>query len=284
MSHAAEILSFSDYRSYLNAHFQKTKRRNSHWSYGAWAKQLKLASTSSLTKVLHGQRDPGPEITSKLVKFFDFNRQQSVYFQDLIQLAKLKGDPRLSVLLMEKMEREHPGGAIRILTDDEFKLISEWYPYAIRQLIKRKRFVNSPNWIVQQFRFHLSPTEALNALNTLLRLGLVERDAKGRLHPIARRIDTSNDIASEALKRHHEATLTQTLGAIRSISPSEREITNTTFVMKSENLLRAKEYLRTMRDEFTKRFEDENGDAVFRVQLQLIPLTKFNSPKEKTNA
>jgi len=280
MSQAANLFEFSDYRAYLNAHYQMAKRRNQRWSYGAWAKQLRLQSTSSLTKVLHGQRQAGSELASKFIRYFEFNHKEAAYFEDLVSLAKLKHDPRLSVLLMEKMEREHPDGAIRILSDDEFKLISEWYPYAIRQLVKRKRFVESPNWIAQQFRFHLSPTEAVNALSLLLRLGLLKRDAKGRLRHAVSKVDTSSDVASEALKRHYEQLFAQTTQAIRTVPVLERELTATTFLMKSEDLPRAKEYIRKLREDFVRQFESEEGDGVFRVQLQLLPLTKFHPKKE----
>ncbi len=284
MSQTAEILSFTDYRAYLNAHFQIAKRRNRRWSYGAWAKQLRLSSTSSLTKVLHGQRDAGPEITGKLVDYFEFDTQQSGYFRDLVQLSKLKHDARLSVLLMEKMERRHPDGAIRILSDDEFKLVSEWHYYAIRQLTRRKRFVESANWIAQQFRFRLSPTEAQNALQTLLRLGLLARDSRGRLRVATRVIDTSHGIANEALKRHHEQALLQTAEAVRTIDVSERSMVDSTLVMKLEDVPRAKEFLRNTIDEFEKLFEKDDGDSVFRFQLQLVPLTKNYSKKEEKNA
>lgn len=284
MSQTAPIFAYSDYRTYLNAHFQIVKRRNRRWSYGAWAKALKLGSTSSLTKVLRGQREAGSEIADRLAHYFEFNRQEAAYFEDLIQLSKLSDKPRLSVMLMEKMEREHPEGAIRILTDDEFTLISEWYPYAIRQLVKRKRFVESGNWISQQFRFPLSPTQALQALSLLQRLGLLTRDSRGRLRHAVRTVDTSNDIASEALKRHHEQALSQAVEAIRSIAPNQREITATTFAMRAKDLPRAKEFIRKMRADFVRTFECEGGDSVFRVQLQLVPLTKFPLETEVEHA
>jgi len=284
MSHSEELFGHNDYRAYLNAHYQKVKRRNRRFSYGSWAKQLNLRSTSSLTKVLHGQRQAGPELAGKLSKYFEFNQKEAQYFEDLINLAKLKNDSRLSVLLMEKLERENPDGPIRVLTDDEYQLISEWYPYAVRQLVKRKRFVESPNWIAQQFRFPLTATEAKKALQLLIRLELLKRDARGRLRQVSRVIDSTNDISSEALKRHHEQTLAQASDAIRSIPLEERTIANTTFSMKAEDIPQAKEYLRKMRLDFVRRFEQEDGEGVFRVQVQFFPLTKFHNKKESPDA
>lgn len=109
MKSTVDIKKFTDYRTFLVAHVQEMKAKKKAWSYGIWARSLGLKDPSSVTKIIQGQRDPGPEITERLVLYFQFSEKQSQYFRDLIRLEKIRDDARLSVLLMEKMGKEHPG-------------------------------------------------------------------------------------------------------------------------------------------------------------------------------
>lgn len=111
------IFSFNDYRSFLLAYAHVMKEKNPRWSFGAWARRLELKTTSSLTKILQGDRNPGAEITDKFVKYFRFSEQETEYFRDLIRLEKIKHDGRLVSLLVEKMKKEYPTASPTASTD-----------------------------------------------------------------------------------------------------------------------------------------------------------------------
>lgn len=276
------IYQYSDYRTFLLDHAQKKKLAKPRWSLGCWARQLGLKSTSSLTKVLQGKRNPGPEMTQALVLYFGFPKVEADYFRDLVELTKNAHDPHLSLLLLERMQKKHPEGSVRLLNDREFTLLSNWYGLAVRELVRAKNFQENPEEIAKRFLFRVTPAEVRRTIEILLGLGLMKRNRAGRLAVVDREIETTSDIASEAGKRHHEQTFLQISWANREMPIPEREITNTTFVMKSSNLPRAKEVLRQMKQSFVEQFEEEGGDAVFRVQLQLLPLTQLEqSDKEK---
>jgi len=54
---------YTSCRAFLCAHSEEKKVGKPSWSYGAWAKRLGFSGTASLTMILHGQRNPGKEIT-----------------------------------------------------------------------------------------------------------------------------------------------------------------------------------------------------------------------------
>lgn len=275
MSGPAElpIFHYSDYRTFLLDHAQQKKLSKSSWSLGCWARQLGLRSTSSLTKILQGKRNPGPEMTRSFVNYFHFPKVEADYFRDLVALSKKANDPHLSLLLLERMQKKHPQGSVRLLNDREFTFLSNWYGLAVRELVRTRGFCENPNEMAKRFLFKISPEDIRRSLDSLLSLGLLKRNRAGRLSVVDREIETTSDIASEAGKRHHEQTFLQTSLANREFPLCDREITNTTFVMKASNLPRAKEVLRQMKQSFVEQFEEEGGDAVFRIQLQLLPLT-----------
>lgn len=269
-----DLSKFTDYRTFLLAYVQDAKKRKKNWSYGAWAHSMGLKATSSVTKIIHGERDPGPEITEKMVEYFGFTDKQAQYFRDLVRLQKIKNDPRLSVLLMEKMGKDHPDSRLRIMDDKSFLVISNWYYLALRELCRRKGFIENPEWISEQFLFKVTSREISQAIKTLLQIGLLQRDDKRTLQLAEGRVETTNDIASEGIKRYHEQLLDHAKEAIRRVSVEEREITSTSLLMSSKNMGKAKELIRDFKKKFEKLMEEETGDRVYQIQIQLFPLTK----------
>jgi uncharacterized protein (TIGR02147 family) len=269
---------FSDYRAFLLAHAQERRARNPRWSYGCWARQLGLQGASSLTKIVQGKRNPGPEIIGKLVAYFKLGETDAAYFRDLVAFQKHKRNPQLAVLLWESVRQRHPGRAVRILDDRTFQAIANWYFYAIREMVRLDTFFEDPRWIAHRLRFPVAPRDVAGALRTLLELGLLGRDERGSLVVAETPIDTANDFASEALRRHHEQMLEHAKTAVRTIEPQDRELTSTTFVMMAAQLPDAKRALRRCREALVDRFEKKGGDTVYQLQMQLFPLTRAPSP------
>lgn len=280
MKTTLDISKFTDYRTYLIAHAQEMKKLKPDWSYGIWAKSLKLKSTSSITKIIQGQRDPGSQIENEFIKYFKFNDKQTSYFKDLIQLQKISGNPRLSLMLIEKMGKDFPDANLKTLDTKKFMAISNWYYLSLRELLRIKNIKEAPEWLAEQFIFKVTPTEIKNAINIMLDLGLLVRDEKKNLCIAEGRLETSSDISSEAIKQYHEQMLDNAKTALRQTHVDERELTGTTLVMNSKNIKVAKELIREFRKKFEMLMEDESGDQVYQIQIQLFPITQLN-PKEK---
>src|SRR5438445_13499088 len=91
-----KIQKFMDYRAFLHAQVEEIKKNNSRWSFGSWSRALGISTKSSLIKILQGKRNPGPKITDALISYFDFSKSDAQYFRDLVHLAKLKQNDRIS--------------------------------------------------------------------------------------------------------------------------------------------------------------------------------------------
>ena len=275
-----DVKQFTDYRSFLLAHIQDCKTRNSDWTYGTFAKQLRLKDTSSITKIVQGQRRPGDLITGQLIRYFKFTPKDGQYFKDLIRLQKIKNDPSLTVLLLEKMGKDHPDGSLKILDDKSFQIISNWYCTAIREMVKLNEFFEDPNWISKKLHFKVTPTEATRAIELLIQADLLGRNAKKKLVVNQGRFHTTNDISSEAIKRYHESMLDNAKLALRMFDVKDREFGASSITMSSNKFLEAKELIREFSDRFSKLMEEKNGDVTVQMQIQFFPLTQFEKDKK----
>lgn len=275
MKTGLNIRDFTDYRAFLAAHFQDLKRANPGYSYGRWAQKIGLKDTSSITKIIKGDREPGDQITNLVVKYFKFPDREAEYFRDLIRLSKIRRDPALKVLLLEKMARQNPSQTHRLLDEKTFSVISNWFCLPIREMTKLADFEESAEWIAQKLRFKVNARELKQALQNLIELGLLARDEQGRLQVADKQVTTSNDVQSEAIRRYHEQMLENAKHAVRSVDIAERELQAESLVMEFEDLEQAKAMIREFREKFSNSFERSQGDAVYQFQIQLFPLTKI---------
>ena len=266
------IYQHSDYRSFLVAHFEDTQKRNPAWSYQAWALKLGLKNNTSLLKIIHGERNAGPEIQQKLVEYFRFGVQERAYFEDLIRLSKVKDDPALSVMVRERLQKRLPTGRFVLLDVKAFALISHWWFYAIPQLTRLPDFKRDPEWIASRLNFKVGTRELAQAVKTMEELDLLEPKGRG--------IQTQEDVSQEALKRFHEGALGIAQQAIRSVPVPERQISGLTLAVSSAKVPEMKDFIRRSEDEFIRLFsESTGGDAVYQFQTQLFPLTQQEKEK-----
>lgn len=268
------VKNFGDYRVFLKSHFELKKEQNAQWSYGAWAKRLGLQATSSLTKIMTGDREPGPEITSKLVQFLNFDSNEKQYFCDLIRLSKIKDDPRLKMMLMEKMGREHPDAHLHVIDDRSSDIISNWFCLTIREMVKLHDFLEDPKWIQARLMFDVSLDQIKKALEDLLHQGLLKRNKEGKLVVSSGLLRTTNDIASEAIKQYHEQMLDNAKSALRKVSVEEREFTAEMMTIDKNKLPEIKEFIREFKAKFVRVFEEQKGSETYQFQVQFFPLTK----------
>jgi len=271
---------FTDYRAFLLGYFNKAQKRNPRFSYGSWAKALGLSDTSSITKIIKGQRDPGPLIVEKLIDYFNFDEKEALYFKDLIRLHKIKQDTRLSVLLIEKMNKVNPKSGIRVMDENTFSILSHWYCLAIREMVRLDHFFEDPEWISNQLQFSVEPVQTKAAIEALLKTNLLARNELGELVLSQEgRLTTKNDLANQAIQLYHMEMLNNAQKALTDIPVFEREFSSSSFVMRKENINMAKELIRDFKKKFVRLLEEDKGNGVFQIQMQFFPLTKMNNKK-----
>lgn len=267
---------YTDYRAYLADYVSRTKARRPQWSYTVWAKQLGLRSSSTLIMIVNGQRNPGPSLLRGFSRFFGFSEAETRYFGDLVRLAKASRDVKLSLSILEQLEKRNPGRGFKRLDPDAFQAISQWYPYVLREMTALRGFSESPARIARQLAFFVSPERVGAALETLVRLGLLARDPRGRLGTQSVHLDTQSDVADEGLKRFHEQSLENARRALRETDPAEREISGGCFAIRLRDLPRAKELIRKFQVQLCHEVETvKDADEVYQLEVAFYPVTRM---------
>ena len=268
------IKHYGDYRDYLSAYFTLKKASNPSFSYGQWSKRLGLKGTSSLTKVIQGEREPGPVITEKIGKYFDFDATEMSYFSDLIRLSKLKDDPRLRMMVMEKMGREFPDAKLKVIDDKSSQIISDWFCLTIREMVRLQDFQEDLSWIQKRLLFPVEVPDIELAIKNLLHQGFIKRDRSGTLVTSAGLLHTTNDVSSKAIKQYHSQMLDNAKLALKDVDVSLREFSAETLTISTQKIPVAKELIRDFKAKFARLLEEQSGDETYQLQIQFFPLTK----------
>jgi uncharacterized protein (TIGR02147 family) len=267
---------FSDFRNFLRATYQERKRKNGRYSLEAWAKRLGLKGNSGLVMILQGKRNPSTTLTEALIFDLHLPRREATYFRDLVTLEKCKSEKSSARFeILERLSRSHPSRIFRSISAEEFQAVSQWYYYAIRELVDLAGFREDPAWIQRRLRAYVPRREIAQALATLEKLCLIERDPSGRLR-YTNQMTSTRDIPFEALKRFHEQMLGHAARSLRDVDVKEREVSGLTFTLARKNLPMAKELIRSFYEELTA-LGAQPHDSVYQLELALFPLTKIES-------
>lgn len=264
---------FTDYRAFMVHFVQQKKAENPHWSLGLWARQMGLGSTATISKVVSGQRFPGPKMIDQLISHFKFGFQEAQYFRDLIQFSKIKDDPKLAAALLDKIRQDPVTRCSKTLTFDELRSVSSWYALALREIIRTQRFFDDPKWIENLFRFPVNSSEIENCLDLMLEAGLIEKTLMGEFAVTSQLVISENDVASELIKQYHEGVLDLAKSALRQIDVNEREFQAMTLMIRDQNIEKAKVLIREFREKFATLLEEVPGEKLYQFQIQFFPIT-----------
>lgn len=265
------VFAYQDYRDFLREHFRAIVHRNERFSYGAWSRQLGMRSTSTLTKILNGAREPGPETVQRFISYFKFPKKEAEYFRSLVLAGRKRTDETFRGIVTERITQLRGRPSVHRLTQRALGFFSRWYFPAIYEMVKVVPSA-SPEVYSQKFRFPVSPAQVREALNLLQSIGLVTKTEAG-YRTNFRDVENEPDIPRKIIRAHHKETLTQTIEALDTVPVPERDVLNVTLVVPEGNFEKAREAIREFKDHFVENFSAGEG-KVMRIQIQFIPLTQ----------
>ncbi len=273
-------LEYKDYRAFLMDYWRQKKTSQPSWSYGVWARKLGLRSSSTLIMILKGDRNPGRALRKDFARYFAWSEKEEEYFTDLVRLEKNRHDLQGGLRVLRELEARNPGKDFRLLDLDAFHTISHWYFLALREMVAMPGFREDPDWISERLQFPVRPEKIRDALDTLLRLGILARGPGDRLVTTSTHVDTEADRADEAMAQYHEQNLDHARSAIRVVPSSEREISGGCFPVRTSSLPQIKERIRSFQMELCRDFEARDGERVYQLEVAFFPLTQ-SPPREE---
>ncbi|MGE3610576.1 MAG: TIGR02147 family protein [Bacteriovoracaceae bacterium] len=238
-------------RQILLNEFLKAQAKNPQFSMRAYSKKVGVTQ-SAISEILSGKR----KITAKMgIKI----------------LSGLGTAPDELESIISKLSDKSEKKSFKSLDMDTFHLISDWHYFAILSLLETKNAKSSPSWIAK--RLGISETKTTEALSRLLRLELIQKEGKNfKATGIQYQVDPG--IATPALKKAHRQNLELASDALESTTFEERDFTAITFCFDPDRMSEARSLIKEFRKKFSDLMEEKEKKEVFKLCVQLFPLTK----------
>lgn len=256
-----------EFRLFLQQELVNRCQKNPSYSLRAFARALNVSS-SALSAMLNGKRTITATSVERLGSAIGLGPKEISRYKILSREKKLG----LGAELTSKDEFQQ-------ITLDSYAIISDWYHYAILELIRVKNFEPSIAWVAKSLG--ITKSEANIAVERLQRVGLLEITDRGKwLDKTAsgKATNIQGDLTSVASRKLQKQILEMSLRALEEMPSTElRSHTSLTLAIAPEDLPLAKEKIKTFRRELAELLEsNKNPSEVYHVNVSLYPVTSIS--------
>lgn len=261
----------TNYREWLKKEFEVRARRRPGYSLRAFARDLGVPAPK-LSQTLRGICGISAARAEQIAKRLKFSDRERELFVAMVEaehgrsaVTRAKARERLSALNTDDGFGE--------LALERFRIISDWYHFAILELTDTADFKSDPRWIAN--RLGISVEETRKAIERLETFGLLEKDENGRYYQTHANIATPSGVPSKAIRDHHAQVLELAHRALEEVPVDLRDFSTMTMAINTDQLEEAKEALKEFRRKFCRNIQKRDGkDRVYVLSIQFFPVDK----------
>lgn len=250
----------------LRSQLLTAQSKNPKFSLRSYSRKLGI-NAGALSAIMNGKRNVSKEMAGKIT------RKLLIDPQERVEILKLFPEIR-KYRNTEEMKNDE-GTKYLEIEASTFKLIAEWEHFAVLSLLKTEAFQNNYKWIGE--RLGISRFRAEEVVERLLLLGFLEQEQNGDLKRVKANIRSSDETVSISVKKSHEENFELAKESLHRDSLSERDFTSITMPVDPEKMKAAKEMIRKFQDELSEMMETGHKKEVYRLSIQLFPLSKLTS-------
>lgn len=268
------IYMYTDYRQFLKDRYAELKKTQRSFSYRYFSKKAGFASPNFLKLVMDGQRNLSADGAHKFAQALKLGVKESRFFEILVQYNQTT-DGAQKQSYYEQMLSCGDYRKAHHLVGAQYAYLTRWYYPALVELAQLKTFKEDPQWIASRLGGRISVREVREALQVVESIGLLQRDATGKLTPGHAALTTGPEAVSLAAYSYHKQVLELAKEAVDGQSPDEREFGAITMAVSPAQLAKVKDMIRDFRRTVVNYLStpDEAADAVYQFSVQLFALT-----------
>jgi len=249
----------------LRTEFGNRTQKNPRYSLRAFARFLEI-EPQALSCVLKGTRGIPKNKIDKVLEKLCLSPKETAVFKTTNASRRLLQKTKLSTF--------------DFVLDDElhFNVIAEWEYYAIINLFNTKGFKSDYSWIAE--RLNLTDLRVQTCIESLIQLNLV-KETKFGLKLTKKSLETTEDISSAALKKARKQDLELAESTIDNAPLDMRDLSSICFTLNPKDIAELKLDIREFRRKLAAKAERKKGTEVYKLSVQMIPLTKLNITGDK---
>ena len=275
------IVEYSDFRQYMLDYYEERKRR-SVFSWREFSKIAGFTSSSYMKVVCDGKSKLsriGVERTGAAMGLVGFEME---YFRAMVEFGQAATEEKKkaayeNMLAIAKIHK------VRVLEGDLFEFYDSWQNPVVRELAPLMPGA-TPGEIAKKCYPEISAAEVQQSLNFLTKAGLLKKAGDSAFVQAETSITGTPDATRLALRGMHRQMSKLATPAL-DLPVEQRNFSGVTMGVSRESYERIVKVLDECRRQIIAiAADDKDIDQVYRLNLQLFPLTKNVKEGENENA
>ena len=267
-----EIIEYTDYRKFIQDYYDERKRCSA-FSWHAFAQKAGFSSDVYLKYVCEGKKNLSVGSAGSVANAMGLVGFEYDYFVLMVSYAHAKNDSAKRAAFEERCALAN-AHKMRVLGDEEFNYFKSWKNSVIRELAPHMPGAK-PLEMAHACKQKISAAEVSETLDFLVKAKLLKKDKSGNYQQTDKAIKMAPveavPLAARDLQRQMGEFAIQSL----DLPLSERVMSGYTLGLTH----RAYERIKKEMEDFWRRVvaiatEDDETDRVYRLNLQLFPMSE----------
>jgi len=270
------LFTYDNYRLYLKDWFSWMKETKPGFSYRAFSMWADFKSPNQLLLVINGQRNIALSSLGRYFEVLKLKPTECKYFEILVKFNQAKDMPtktqhfrELSVYWLKKGT---------LLESNQLEYLNNWYYTAIREMVNLHNFKEDGNWIAKKLRNLISAPQARHAIQVLLDMKLLQRDAQGKLVQTTQYVTTGNETNSVSAFLYHDQMIRLAMESLNEGESHSRNLTALTFTIRKVDYDRLvgeiDEFRKKMISALQNRDDLTKDEELYQLNIHLFPIGK----------
>lgn len=265
------IIEYSDFRQYMRDYYEERKRRSA-FSWREFSKITGFSSCSYMKVVCDGKSKLSKIGVERVGAAMGLAGFEMEYFRAMVQYgqaesAEAKKEAFRNMLAIAKVHK------VRVLEGDLFAYYDSWRNPVVRELAPLMPGA-TPGDMAKMCYIETSAQEVRESLDFLTRSGLLKK-SDGDIFELAETSVTGTPDATRLAMRGMHRQMAELATPALELPKDERNFSGVTMGVSKETYGRIVDVLNECRKKIIAiAAEDKNIEQVYRLNLQLFPLTK----------
>ena len=274
-----EIIEYTDYRKFIQDYYDERKR-SSAFTWRDFAREAGFSSAVYLKYVCEGKKNLSVGAAGSVASAMGLAGFESTYFVLMVSYAHAKGDEAKRAAFEERcaLARAHK---VRVLGNEEFDYFKSWKNPVLRELAPHMPGAK-PLEMAHACKQKISAAEVSETLDFLVRSKLLKKDREGNYRQTDKSISMGPVDAVPVAARDMQRQMGEFAVKALDLPLSERDMSGLTLGLTRRAYERIRKELADCRRRIVAiAAEDDETEQVYRLNLQLFPMTEKLDKEKK---